>query len=198
MPRQYAIAGSDRRAVIVEAELVGGECSYWACMPSKALLRPVELFDAGRSVAGASEAVTGELDVAAVLARRDSFIHHHDDASQVDWAHGVGIDVVRGHGRLAGEKAVTVAGPDGSARTLHATQAVVLATGTTPALPPVPGLREARPWTSRDVTNLREVPGRVAVIGGGVVACEATTWLRGSRRPGDNRDRARSRPAGQA
>jgi len=176
---EYAVAGSDRTAVIVEAELVGGECSYWACMPSKALLRPVEVLDAARSVAGAAEAVTGELDVGAVLARRDSFTHNRDDSSQVEWANGAGIDVVRGHGRLTGDKTVTVTAADGTTRTLHATQAVVLATGTTATVPPVPGLRDALAWTSRDVTNLREVPRRVAVVGGGVVACEATTWLHG-------------------
>ena len=175
---QYAVQGSDRTAVIVEAELVGGECSYWACMPSKALLGPVELLDAARAMPGTSAAVTGEIDVAAVLARRDDFTSHHDDASQVDWARGAGIDVVRGRARLAGEKTVTVTGGDGS-RTLHARHAVVLATGTTASVPPVPGLRQAVPWTSRDVTNLREVPRRVAVIGGGVVACESVTWLRG-------------------
>jgi pyruvate/2-oxoglutarate dehydrogenase complex dihydrolipoamide dehydrogenase (E3) component len=176
---QYAVAGSDRSAVIVESELVGGECSYWACMPSKALLRPVEVLDAARSVAGAAAAVIGELDVAAVLARRDSFTHNHDDSSQAEWANGAGIDVVRGHGRLAGEKTVAVTAADGSTQTLHASEAVILATGTTATIPPVPGLRDALPWTSRDVTNLREVPRRAVVVGGGVVACEATTWLVG-------------------
>ena len=175
----YAIAGSDRTAVIVEAELVGGECSYWACMPSKALLRSVEVVDAARSVAGAAAAVTGPIDLAAVLARRDGFTSHHDDASQVAWADGAGIDVVRGRGRLAGERTVAVTAADGTERTLTARHAVVLATGTTAAVPPVPGLADARPWTSRDVTNLHQLPRRVAVIGGGVVGCEAATWLRG-------------------
>ncbi len=176
---QYAIAGSDRTAVIVEKELVGGECSYWACMPSKALLRPIEVLDPARHMAGASAAITGPLDVAAVLERRDGFTSHHDDSSQVAWAEGIGIDVVRGHGRLAGERTVTVTGPDGTVRTLTARHAVVLATGTTATVPPVPGLAEALPWTSRDVTNVREVPRRVAIIGRGVVACESATWLRG-------------------
>ncbi|HYZ81154.1 MAG TPA: NAD(P)/FAD-dependent oxidoreductase [Solirubrobacteraceae bacterium] len=174
---QYAIQGSDRSAVIVEAELVGGECSYWACMPSKALLRPVELIAAARAMPGVAQILSGPLDVSAVLARRDDFTHHHDDGGQVKWASGAGIDVVRGRGRLSGPKAVEVTASDGSVRTIRAAQAVVLATGTTAAVPPVPGLREARPWTSRDVTNLREVPERVVVVGGGVVACESTTWL---------------------
>lgn len=173
---QYAIAGSDRTAALVEAELVGGECSYWACMPSKALLRPVEAADAARSLPGIP---VGSLDVGAVLARRDSFTHDHDDGPQVQWAEGAGIAVIRGRGRLAGERTVVVTSPDGGERTLTARYAVVLATGTTASIPPVPGLRECRPWTSRDVTNLREVPRRVLVVGGGVVACEATTWLRG-------------------
>ena len=176
---QYAIAGSDRTAVIVEKELVGGECSYWACMPSKALLRPIEVFGAARTMPGVSGAVTGRLDVEAVLGRRDGFTNHHDDGSQVSWAEGVGIDVVRGSGRLSGERTVTVTSPDGTERTLRARHAVVLATGSTAAVPPVPGLAEALPWTSRDVTNLHEVPSRVAIIGGGVVACESATWLRG-------------------
>ena len=152
---QYAIQHSGLSAVIVEKELVGGECSYWACMPSKALLRPVQVLDEARNLPGAKEVVGDhELDVAAVLARRDSFTSHHDDAGQVSWANGAGIDVVRGN-------------------------AVVLATGTTATVPPVDGLREARPWTSRDVTNLHEIPRRVLVVGGGVVACESATWLHG-------------------
>jgi dihydrolipoamide dehydrogenase len=176
---QYAIAGSDRTAVIVEKELVGGECSYWACMPSKALLRPIEVLDAARTMPGVSAAVTGHLDVEAVLRRRDGFTSHHDDSSQVSWAEGVGIDVVRGRGRLTGERIVTVTGSDGTERTLRARHAVVLATGTAATVPPVPGLAEGLPWTSRDVTNLHEVPRRVAIIGGGVVACESAAWLRG-------------------
>jgi len=177
---QYATQGSDRTAVIVEKELVGGECSYWACMPSKALLRPISVLEGARNLPGVKSIVgDSRVDVAAVLARRDEFTHHHDDSSQVDWAQSVGIDVVRGQGRLAGPKTVTVTAADGSKRTLHARLAVVLGTGTTALVPPIPGLREAEPWTSRDVTNLHVVPSRVAVIGGGVVACEAATWLSG-------------------
>jgi dihydrolipoamide dehydrogenase len=175
----YAIKGSDRTAVIVENELVGGECSYWACMPSKALLRPVEVLDAAVAMPGVPVHAGARLDVAAVLKRRDSFVSHHDDSSQVTWARGVGVDVVRGRGRLAGTRTVEVVAADGSVRTVRARHAVVLATGTTAAVPPVPGLREALPWISRDVTNLRVVPDRVAILGGGVVACEAAVWLRG-------------------
>jgi pyruvate/2-oxoglutarate dehydrogenase complex dihydrolipoamide dehydrogenase (E3) component len=176
----YATKDSDRTAVIVEHELLGGECSYWACMPSKALLRPVEVLDTTRALPGVAHMLSGPLDVDAILARRDEFTHHRDDSGQVKWAQNNGIEVVRGRGRLAGERVVEVTGGDGAVvRTIHARQAVVIATGSSAAIPPVEGLREARPWTSRDVTNLREVPGRVAVIGGGVVACEATTWLTG-------------------
>ncbi len=176
---QYAIQGSDRTAVIVEAELVGGECSYWACMPSKALLRPVDVLDAARALPGLAGMLSGSLDVEQVLARRDSFTHNHDDSSQVSWAKDKGIDILRGWGRLAGEKRVALRTPEGDTRVLQARHAVVLATGTTASVPPVPGLREANPWASRDVTNLHELPRRVAVIGGGVVACESTTWLKG-------------------
>jgi dihydrolipoamide dehydrogenase len=176
---QYAIQGSSRTAVIVEAELLGGECSYWACMPSKALLRPVEVLDVGRALPGVAATLSGEVDVEAALARRDEFTHHHDDSGQVDWARGVGIEVVRGWGRLAGEKTVEVTAADGDTRVLEAREAVVIATGSDAAVPPIRGLREAEPWTSRDATNLREVPRRVAVIGGGVVACESSTWLKG-------------------
>jgi pyruvate/2-oxoglutarate dehydrogenase complex dihydrolipoamide dehydrogenase (E3) component len=173
---QYAVQGSDRTAVIVEAELLGGECSYWACMPSKALLRPVEMLDAARALPGMSP---GRLDLQAVLTRRDRFTHNHDDSGQVEWATNNGIELIRGRGRLVAEKTVEVVADDGATRTIAARHAVVIATGTTASIPPIEGLREAKPWTSRDVTNLREVPDRVAVIGGGVVACESTTWLSG-------------------
>jgi pyruvate/2-oxoglutarate dehydrogenase complex dihydrolipoamide dehydrogenase (E3) component len=171
----YAIQGSGRTAAIVEKELVGGECSYWACMPSKALLRPVDVVDAANSLSGVRGAT---LDVAGVLKRRDQFTHNHDDGSQVEWANSVGIDVVRGRGRITGPRELTVTATDGTERTIRANHAVVLATGTTALIPPTPGLREALPWTSRDATNLHEVPSKVAVIGGGVVACEAAVWLR--------------------
>ena len=177
---QYAGQGSGLSVALVERELVGGECSYWACMPSKALLRPLEVLDLAQHLGGLSALVESRsLDVPAVLARRDDFTSHHDDKHQVQWAVGEGIQVVRGHGRLAGERQVAVTGPDGSTRHLTANHAVVLATGTRATIPPVEGLAAALPWTSRDVTNLHEVPRRVIVIGGGVVACECVTWLNG-------------------
>lgn len=177
---QYASEGTGLSAVLVEKELVGGECSYWACMPSKALLRPLEALDATRHLAGVSQATEGgRVDIGALLARRDGFTSNHDDKHQVEWAASVGIDVVRGRGRLRGDRAVTVTDAEGNTRDLTARHAVVLATGTRSYIPPVVGLAEALPWTSRDVTNLHQVPERVVIIGGGVVACECTTWLSG-------------------
>jgi pyruvate/2-oxoglutarate dehydrogenase complex dihydrolipoamide dehydrogenase (E3) component len=174
---QYAIQGSDRTAVMVEAELVGGECSYWACMPSKALLHPIEIHNTVEALPGS--APDGPIDLTKVLARRDQFTHNRDDAGQVRWAEGANIDVVRGRGKLAGPKLVEVALNDGGTELIAARHAVVIATGTTAAIPPVSGLAEALPWTSRDATNLTELPSRVAIIGGGVVACEAATWFNG-------------------
>ncbi|MER5910384.1 NAD(P)/FAD-dependent oxidoreductase [Streptomyces sp. NPDC001982] len=172
---QYASQFSGLSSVLVENSLLGGECSYWACMPSKALLRPVEVVDAAAQLPG----VSAHLEAAEVLARRDTVINQLDDSSQISWALHTGIDVVRGYGRLAGERTVVVSRPDGSVRTLTAGHAVVVDTGSRPAVPDIPGLRAALPWTSRDVTTMREVPRRVVVLGGGVVACEAATWLRG-------------------
>ncbi|HVW82255.1 MAG TPA: NAD(P)/FAD-dependent oxidoreductase [Mycobacteriales bacterium] len=164
-------------AALVESDLVGGECSHWACMPSKALLRPVELAAAARAVPGIP--IGDRLDVEQIFARRDDFTSHHDDSGQVEWAEGAGITVLRGHGRLTGVREVSVTASDGTVRALTARHGVVLATGTDAAVPPIPGLREANPWTSREVTNMTSVPSRVVVIGGGVVGCEAAVWLHG-------------------
>ncbi|MYR07191.1 FAD-dependent oxidoreductase [Gordonia sp. SID5947] len=170
---EYAIKGSSRTAAIIEHELVGGECSYWACMPSKGLLGPGAALEAASGLAGARERLTAPApDRGAVLGWRDTITHGRDDSSQVEWATGAGIDVIRGHGRIVGEREVEVGD-----RRIVARQAVVVATGSTASVPPIPGLREARPWTSRDATNMVEVPERMVVLGGGVVACEAVTWL---------------------
>ncbi|GAB3283753.1 dihydrolipoyl dehydrogenase family protein [Microbacterium lacusdiani] len=158
-------------AVIVERELVGGECSYWACMPSKALLRPGAALRAARAVRGLSG---GELDPAEVLRRRDAFAAEWDDSGQVRWLTGAGIDLIRGRGRVAGERRVVVEG-DGGDVELVARHAVVVATGSEPHIPDIPGLRDARPWGSREATSARAVPARLAVIGGGVVAVEVAT-----------------------
>ncbi len=158
-------------ACVAEEDLVGGDCSYWACMPSKALLRPGQAVAAARRVAGAREAVRGRLDRDAVLHRRDGFTNHWDDAGQVRWLEGAHIDLLRGHARLAGPRRVEVTG-DGGTNVLSARHAVVLATGSEPALPPVPGLDAARPWTTKEATSAKEIPARLAVLGGGVAGCE--------------------------
>ncbi len=158
---------------------MGGECSYWACMPSKTLLRPGQVLAAARRVPGAREAVTGELDVDAALARRDWVTADWDDASQVEWLEGAGGALVRGHGRLAGERVVEVEAPDGSTRRLVARRAVVIATGSRPAMPPIDGLAEVRVWDSRGATSAKAVPRRLLVLGGGAVGVEmAQAWRR--------------------
>jgi pyruvate/2-oxoglutarate dehydrogenase complex dihydrolipoamide dehydrogenase (E3) component len=162
---------------VAEAELIGGECSYWACMPSKALLRPVIARADARRVPGLSAAVRGPLDVQAVLARRDDEASDWKDDGQAAWLESVGADVHRGTGRLTGPRAVTVTAPDGTGHRLTARHAVAVCTGTRAVVPDLPGIAEARPWTSREATSAREVPGRLVVVGGGVVGVEmATAW----------------------
>jgi len=162
-------------AVLIESELVGGECSYWACMPSKALIRSGLALRAAQRVGGAKEAVTGDLDVNAVFARRNGFTHDWDDSSQVDWVHGAGIELVRGHGRITAEREVTVTADDGTTTVLTATHAVVVSTGSDPLLPDIPGLKESAPWTPREATSAQVAPASLAIIGGGVVAVEMAT-----------------------
>ncbi|WP_394551350.1 dihydrolipoyl dehydrogenase family protein [Agromyces sp. MMS24-JH15] len=164
--------------LVVEHELLGGECSYWACVPSKTLLRSGAALRAARRVPGAAEAVTGELDVAAVLRRRDEFVHHWDDSGDATWLEGVGIALARGHGRLAGPRLVAVEHDDATT-TWTARHAVVLSTGSDPSLPRIEGLADSRPWTSRDATGAHDVPGRLAIIGGGVTAVEIATAYAG-------------------
>jgi len=159
---------------IVESELVGGECSYWACIPSKALLRPAAALDAARRVEGARSAVTGDIDVEAVLRRRDGFVGDWDDSGQVSWLESAGIDLVRGHGRLAGEKRVEVE-TDGGTVVLLARHAVAVSTGSDPLIPDIPGLVDTDPWTSREATGAQEVPASLAILGGGVVGAEMAT-----------------------
>ncbi len=152
---------------IVESRLVGGECSFYACMPSKALLRPEEALDEARRVPGAAEAVTGELDVEAVFRRRDEVVHGLDDSSQLPWLEQRGVTLFRGRARLDGERRVIV-----GETPLTARRAVVAATGSVPAMPPVPGLAEANGWTNRQGTTASTVPDRLIVLGGGVVGVE--------------------------
>lgn len=158
--------------VVVEDELVGGECSYWACMPSKALLGPPQAVAAARRLPGAAAAVTDDVDAGAVLSRRDAFNSGLDDEGQVDWMDSIGADLIRGRGRLAGERTVEVSSGDGSRQTLHARRGVVVATGSRASLPPIDGLRETRVWTNREATSAEKVPARLLVLGGGVVGCE--------------------------
>ncbi|MFE5293750.1 dihydrolipoyl dehydrogenase family protein [Isoptericola sp. NPDC056618] len=162
-------------AAVVERELVGGECSYWACMPTKALLRDAAALRAARSLPGARAAVTGELDPAAVLRRRDEFAARWDDGGQVAWLERAGIALVRGTGRIAGARTVEVTGADGSAATLEARHAVVVATGSSARLPEIPGLADVAPWTSREAAAAPAVPARLAIVGGGVVGAEMAT-----------------------
>ncbi|MDX3638798.1 NAD(P)/FAD-dependent oxidoreductase [Streptomyces sp. MB09-02B] len=162
---------------IVESELVGGECSYWACMPSKALLRPAIARADARRVPGLRGLVDGPLDAAEVLAHRDYETAHWKDDGQVGWLESIGATLYRGHGRLAGPRRVVVDAPDGGRHVLTARRAVVVSTGSRALLPDLPGLAQVRPWTSREATSAQEVPGRLIVVGGGVVAVEmATAW----------------------
>src|SRR4051812_29760266 len=162
------LAEKGLKVAIVEDRLVGGECSFWACMPSKALLRPYEALAELKRIPGAAEAVTGKLDVAAALARRDEIVHDLSDDAQLPWLEERGIELIRGHGRLSGERRVTVSGEE-----IEAKRAVFLATGSLPAMPPIPGLAEFDcAWTNREATVTHEIPERLVVLGGGVVGVE--------------------------
>jgi pyruvate/2-oxoglutarate dehydrogenase complex dihydrolipoamide dehydrogenase (E3) component len=166
------LADAGLRVAIVERELVGGECSYWGCIPSKTLLRPGDVLAAAQRAPGAAEAVTGPLDAAAAFAQRDYMTSGWRDDGQAAWLDRNGITLIRGTGRLAGERAVEVDTADGAVRQLRADRAVVLATGSSPVMPPVPGLAEARPWDNRAATSAKEVPRRLLVLGGGAVGVE--------------------------
>ena len=152
------------RVAIIERRLVGGECSFWACIPSKALLRPVHAAHAAQRVRGVNGAT---LNPDEVFGRRDHFVSHYDDSGATPWLESAGIDLIRGAGRLTGQRTVEV---DGT--TYEAQVAVVLATGSAPAIPDIPGLRDAQPWTNVEATAATTVPQRLVVLGGGVVACE--------------------------
>lgn len=162
-------------AAIVERELIGGECSYWACMPTKALLRDAAALRAVRALPGASHAVTGELDLAAVMRRRDSFASHWNDDGQANWLDSAGITLFRGEGRISATRTVAVIGTDGTPVVLTARHAVVIATGSSARIPNIEGLADATPWTNREAASAALVPKRLAIIGGGVVATEMAT-----------------------
>jgi pyruvate/2-oxoglutarate dehydrogenase complex dihydrolipoamide dehydrogenase (E3) component len=162
----------DLSVAVVESRLVGGECSYWACIPSKALLGPPDALAAARRLPGAAAAVTGELDVDAVFARRTEWTNGWSDDGQADWVAALGAELVRGRGRLAGVRTVEVALDAGGTRTLTAARAVVVATGSRPNVPPLDGLADARVWDNHDATAAEHVPDRLLVLGGGPVGCE--------------------------
>jgi dihydrolipoamide dehydrogenase len=154
------------QVAIVEDRLVGGECSFWACMPSKALLRPYEALAEARRIPGVP--IGGELDLAAVLARRDEVIHDLDDDAQLPWLEDRGITLVRGHGRLSGPRRVQVGDEE-----LEARRAVILSTGSLPMMPPVEGLDAIDgAWTNREATTTKTIPERLLIMGGGVVGVE--------------------------
>jgi pyruvate/2-oxoglutarate dehydrogenase complex dihydrolipoamide dehydrogenase (E3) component len=164
------LAENGLAVALVERELVGGECSFYACMPSKALLRPAQALAEARRVPGAAEAAGGEIDVAAVLDRRDEVIHSLNDDAQLPWIEKRGIALVRGHGVVSGEREIRV-----GENLLRARKAVILAPGTGAAIPPIPGLRECNPWTNREVTTAKAIPDSLLVLGGGVVGVEMAT-----------------------
>jgi len=161
------LADAGLSVALVERELVGGECAFYSCMPSKALLRPAQALAEARRVPGAAEAARGELDVAAVLRRRDEVIHELDDSGQLPWLEEHSITLVRGHGRLTGEREVEV-----EDQRLRARRAVVLAPGSVASVPPLPGLREASVWTNREASTAAAIPDSLIVLGGGVVGVE--------------------------
>lgn len=150
--------------LIIERHLVGGECSFYACSPSKALLRPIHATHASERVQGSEGA---HVVPAEVLQRRDTWINNLDDSGALGWLDHVGIDLIRGDATLVGERRVEVGG-----RTLAARHAVIVATGSIPSIPDIPGLRGSSPWTNREATTSKTIPGRLAILGGGVVACE--------------------------
>jgi pyruvate/2-oxoglutarate dehydrogenase complex dihydrolipoamide dehydrogenase (E3) component len=161
------LAAGGLRVAIVERELLGGECSYWGCIPSKTLVRPGEALQAAREAPGAREAIVGRLDAVAAFAWRDFMVSGYDDSGQASWAASEGIEVLRGAGRLAGPGRVAVGDATYSAND------IVIATGSDPVIPPVPGLRELDGvWTNREATGLTEVPRRLLILGGGAVGLE--------------------------
>jgi pyruvate/2-oxoglutarate dehydrogenase complex dihydrolipoamide dehydrogenase (E3) component len=167
---------------LVEDRLVGGECHYWGCNPSKTLLRPIEVFNFAKAVPGVRETISEKkLDLAAVFAKRDELIEHLSDQDRTASLQQAGVAVFHGFGRLSGQRTVRVAYAlgDSTETVLTARHAVVLATGTRPNVPEIPGLAQARPWTNRDLTTMTEVPPRALVVGGGPVAVEFATILSG-------------------
>jgi pyruvate/2-oxoglutarate dehydrogenase complex dihydrolipoamide dehydrogenase (E3) component len=161
------LADGGLRVAMVERELIGGECDYWACIPSKTLLRPGEALEAAREAPGAAQAVTAGIDPAAAFEWRDFMTSDWDDSGKEAWPKSKGIDILRGPGSIAGPGEVSV---DGAS---YSSEHIVVATGSEAIVPPVPGLVELEDvWTNREVTALTEVPGRMLVLGGGPVGVE--------------------------
>jgi len=166
-------------ACIVEERLVGGECSFWGCIPSKTLIRPGDVLAAARRVPGAAEAITGPIDVGAALAQRDYMTSGWKDDGQLPWLQHEGIELVRGHARLAGEREVAVELVGGGVRRLTARRAVVVAVGTGPVVPAgIDGLEGSAPWTNKDITETKEIPPRLLVLGGGAIGVEMAQAFR--------------------
>lgn len=163
------------RTALVERELVGGECSYWACIPSKTLLRPGAVLAEARGLPGVRDVISGRPDPAATFARRNYEVSDWQDDGQADWLESVGVDLVRGAARFTGPRALVIERDGAAPVRVEARHAVVVATGSEPVIPPVPGLAEAGPWGSREATSAQEVPPSLVVIGGGVVAVEMAT-----------------------
>jgi dihydrolipoamide dehydrogenase len=174
------LASAGLAVALVEDRLVGGECHYWGCNPSKTLLRSIEVFNLAKAVPGVRETISDEgLDVAAVFAKRDAIIEHLSDQDRTASLRQAGVAVFHGFGRLSGQRTVRVAHADNSEAVLTARHAVVVATGTRPNVPEIPGLSQARPWTNRDLTSMTRVPPRALVVGGGAVGVEFSTILAG-------------------
>ncbi|MGO1261999.1 MAG: dihydrolipoyl dehydrogenase family protein [Brevibacterium aurantiacum] len=167
---QYATEDSELEALIIEEELLGGECSYYACIPSKTMLRPIELAHATQHLDGLDGA---RIDADALMQRRDEWVSHYDDTGQIDWAEGAGLRVERGQAQLIGERRVLINEPQPVI--VEARHAVVIATGSQPTVPST--FVDVAPWLSRDATGVREVPESLLIVGGGVVAVEAATWM---------------------
>src|SRR4051794_2968210 len=166
------LADGGMRVAIAERERVGGECSYWACIPSKTLLRPGEALEAAREAPGAAEAVSGSIAVQRALEWRDFQVSDYDDAGAVSWLEDKGVDLLRGDARVTGPGRVEVDGEE------HETKRIVIATGSDPVFPPIDGLSELDGvWTNREVTGLKEVPKRALVLGGGPVGVEMAQAL---------------------
>jgi dihydrolipoamide dehydrogenase len=163
--------------VIIEGERLGGECSFWARVPSKAMLRPPDVYGTALGTPGVRPAIHGDVDAAAVFRFRDTMVQNLDDSSQADWVKSVNVALIRGHARFIGPRRLAVVDAAGREKEVTARKAVVVAVGTRTAMPDIPGLRDAKPWTNRDATGKKKAPRRLITLGGGPVALEmAQAW----------------------